>query len=125
MPRPITPKDLVKSLLQRAGRTTVGILFDYDGTLVDFAPRPDEARIDPETNERIIRLAASRQARVGVITGRSLNGLKDVSGPLDGVALAVNGGLRIVTPEQDWTQPDVVRLKPLLTSLAQELAASV
>jgi len=125
MPRTTTPAELVTALLRLAGPAPIGILFDYDGTLVDFTARPDLAHVDPETNDRLMRLAQSRRARVGIITGRSLSGLKAVAGPLDGVALAVNGGLRIVTPEQDWTQPDALHLKPALAKIAAALADPV
>jgi trehalose 6-phosphate phosphatase len=53
-----------------AGSPRVAIFFDFDGTLVPFARRPEEVEVPPTTRRALHRLTSRRRARVFVISGR-------------------------------------------------------
>ena len=51
----------------------VALLLDYDGTLVPFAPTPDEAVPDRELLDLLAALAASPQVELHLVSGRGLD----------------------------------------------------
>ena len=51
-------------------------LFDYDGTLVPIAPRPDMAVMTAVTRRRLERLIQLPSVFVAVLSGRTLADLK-------------------------------------------------
>jgi len=53
-------------------------LLDYDGTLVEIAPRPELARPTPELLKLLIRLVAQRDLKVMVVSGRPLRALQEL-----------------------------------------------
>lgn len=89
-------------------------LFDYDGTLVPMAERPEKALLDDDMHDLLHALARRADTRVAIVTGRALTALLSLTGPLSGVTLAVNGGLRIVDEGSDWIHPDVPAALPSL-----------
>jgi trehalose 6-phosphate phosphatase len=48
----------------------IALLFDFDGTLVKIAPRPDQVRLAPVARRALRRLARHPRVTVGVISGR-------------------------------------------------------
>src|SRR5262249_7591098 len=48
------------------------LLFDYDGTLAEFADTPEHALLPPATRVVLATLAAQPRVRVGIISGREL-----------------------------------------------------
>jgi trehalose 6-phosphate phosphatase len=66
--------DLLKSWnsiaaqIRRRGRVT--IFLDFDGTLVDIAPRPELVRLKPEAQDVLRRLAKHPLATLVVVSGR-------------------------------------------------------
>ena len=54
------------------------LFFDYDGTLVEIAPRPELARPTPEVLELLSRLAAQEDLKVMVVSGRPLRDLQEL-----------------------------------------------
>lgn len=115
------PDDIVRHILAWSEQGAIGLVFDYDGTLAEIAPRPEAAHISDETREQLLRLAHSGRAHVALITGRSLESLLEVAGPLTGLTLATNGGLRITEAGREWIQPDAAALVPDLQALIEEL----
>ncbi len=103
-------KRLVQQVQQVRQRGRLLLLFlDYDGTLVDIAPRPELARPTPDLLELLGRLTNRRDLRVLVVSGRPLAELKellpvpglDVLGSHGGEAL-LNGRLvRLTSPATD------------------------
>ncbi|MES0362195.1 MAG: trehalose-phosphatase, partial [Anaerolineales bacterium] len=49
------------------------IFLDYDGTLAEFAPTPDEIHPDPELIALLERLKNHQHLQVAVISGRRLS----------------------------------------------------
>ncbi|MBI4795933.1 MAG: trehalose-phosphatase [Deltaproteobacteria bacterium] len=60
---------------RRRGRPLV-LFLDYDGTLVEIAPRPELARPSPELLELLSRLTAQVDLKVMVVSGRPLRHLQ-------------------------------------------------
>ena len=56
------------------------LFLDFDGTLVDLAPRPDAVAVTDELRIRIERLAAILPGRVGIVSGRSIEQLDAMLG---------------------------------------------
>jgi trehalose 6-phosphate phosphatase len=48
----------------------VALLFDFDGTLVKIAPRPEQVRLAPTTRHALRRLARHPHVTIAVISGR-------------------------------------------------------
>jgi trehalose-phosphatase len=48
----------------------IAVFFDFDGTLVKIAPRPDQARLAPLTRRALRRLARHPRVTIAVISGR-------------------------------------------------------
>ncbi len=75
----------------RRGRPLL-LLLDYDGTLVEIAPRPELAIPSPELLALLARLAAQPYLKVMVVSGRPLEDLQQLL-PLPGLDfLASHGG---------------------------------
>jgi trehalose-phosphatase len=48
----------------------IAVLFDFDGTLVKIAPRPEQVRMAPQTRRVLRRLAHHPRVTIAVISGR-------------------------------------------------------
>jgi trehalose-phosphatase len=68
------------------------LLFDYDGTLAEFAEAPRHALLPPPTRVVLSTLASQPRVRVGIISGRELEELKEMVG-LPGLFYAGTSGL--------------------------------
>lgn len=55
---------------------TVLLLLDFDGTLADIAPTPEQARLRPRVLTLLRELARMPRLRVGFVSGRALGDLK-------------------------------------------------
>lgn len=52
------------------------LFLDFDGTLVEIAPRPDAVEVPPELPPLLARLAKRFQGAVGIVSGRPLTQLE-------------------------------------------------
>jgi len=115
-------------LLARRRRTDgrLALLLDYDGTLTPIVDRPEEAILDHDTQRLLARLADRPDTYVALLTGRSLDGLHAVAGPLAGCAIVSNGGLRI-TLADGTDQPDAAFIEAvrLMTALERALITAL
>ena len=71
------------------------LFLDFDGTLVDLAPRPDMVAVDPPLAALMRSLAARLDGRLAVISGRSAGDIATLFGT-PGFAIAGSHGLEIV-----------------------------
>jgi len=72
------------------------LLLDYDGTLVEIAPRPELARPTPEMLELLSRLTAQVDLKVMVVSGRPLRDLQEIL-PVSGLDfLGSHGGEALI-----------------------------
>jgi trehalose 6-phosphate synthase/phosphatase len=90
---------IVESAYQNAKRRV--LFLDYDGTLVGFQPKPDQARPDTELKQLLRRLAADPRNTVVLITGRGRDELEEWFGDLD-LHIFSSHGLWFRHPRQDW-----------------------
>jgi len=110
-------------LLLQAYRSTNRrlLLLDYDGTMVPFAARPEEAAPDEELITLLVRLVKDKKNTVVIISGRDLETLQDWLGEI-GADLVAEHGAQIRRPsDTKWTRqtteaPDGWKgeLRPLL-----------
>jgi len=77
------------------------LLLDYDGTLVGFADRPEQATPDRELLALLGRLATDRRKQVVVISGRPRQLLEEWFGAV-GVALVAEHGAWDRAPGDQW-----------------------
>ncbi|MCH8093264.1 MAG: bifunctional alpha,alpha-trehalose-phosphate synthase (UDP-forming)/trehalose-phosphatase [Chloroflexi bacterium] len=97
------------------------LLLDYDGTMVPFAARPEEAAPDEELITLLVRLVKDKKNTVVIISGRDLETLQDWLGEI-GADLVAEHGAQIRRPgDTKWTRqtteaPDGWKgeLRPLL-----------
>jgi trehalose 6-phosphate synthase/phosphatase len=78
------------------------ILLDYDGTLVDIARRPQDARPGPELMDELRALASLPATTTAVISGRSRSDIAPWLGDIPGLWLAVEHGALVRAPDGDW-----------------------
>lgn len=93
------PVDDPRELAARAARAGgLALLLDYDGTLSELAPTPDQAVARPGAVAALERLVARPDLRVAVVSGR---GLDDLAGHVRvaGVWLAGSHGAHLRAPD--------------------------
>lgn len=94
--QPVALEDFDSYLAPYVGqRHILTLLLDYDGTLAPIAKHPDLAVIPPETKKVLERLANHPDVFVAIISGRSVNNVKEMVG-IDGITYAGNHGLEIL-----------------------------
>jgi trehalose 6-phosphate phosphatase len=108
------PQELAQRL---AGENRLWLFLDYDGTLADFAPTPDEINPDPELIRQLEQLAALPGIRIAVISGRKLSHIQALL-PVPGIWLAGTYGADLWTPDGQIVQRlDRATIRPILDSL--------
>lgn len=70
------------------------VFFDFDGTLVDLAPRPDGVRVGPRLTDLLGRLARLLGGAVGVVSGRPVSEIDAHLQPLRLPVAGVHGAER-------------------------------
>ncbi|HSO28137.1 MAG TPA: trehalose-phosphatase [Anaerolineales bacterium] len=93
------------------------LFLDYDGTLADFAPTPDDILPDENVIDLLARLAQHASIRVAVVSGRRLSHIQELL-PVDGILLAGTYGIEIQTQEgEQIDQVDTALIRPVLDAL--------
>jgi trehalose 6-phosphate phosphatase len=100
------------------------LFLDYDGTLDDFAPTPDEILPNDRVIDLLERLKEAPAVRLAVVSGRRLAHIEELL-PIPGVLLAGTYGLEMRTPEgelrlrvrEEEVRPTLARLKPRWSEL--------
>jgi trehalose-phosphatase len=75
-PPDVTPPSVIVDAIARGPAGPRLLLFDYDGTLCEFAPTPDAAFMPARRRELLRRLAARPGVTVGVVSGRRLDDVR-------------------------------------------------
>lgn len=113
------PAGLAALIERAAARPRMLLLLDYDGTLVPIRARPDLTRLGGERRATLKRLQRGR-ARVAVISGRSLRGLREQV-PIPGIAYGGVFGLELAAPGWGWRHPSAKARRPALAALKRSL----
>lgn len=102
----------------------IRLFLDYDGTLAEFAPTPDDILPDEEVISLLTGLAAHPRVRLAVVSGRRLSHVLDLL-PVPGILLAGTYGVEMRLPEgeqaeqasYDEIRPTLERIKPRWAAL--------
>jgi trehalose 6-phosphate phosphatase len=101
------------------------LLLDYDGTLVEIAPRPELARPTQELIKILVRLASLPGLAVVVVSGRSLKNLQEFL-PIGGLNYLGSHGAEGLIGGEPWTPKvdagSTEEQEELQTQLARKLA---
>lgn len=101
------------------GRPLV-LLFDYDGTLADFATSPSQACLPRETEHALQAVADLPRVTAGIISGRELEDLKHMVN-LPGLFYAGTSGLECEFEGRTVTHPLVRHCTQMMDQLARSL----
>ena len=96
------------------------LLLDYDGTLTPIVENPKKAVISKETKELLQKLSNSSHCALGIISGRSLQDIKNTVGIKD-IIYAGNHGLEIEGPKIKFESQLSPRLKEVIRNIYEEL----
>lgn len=92
----INTPDWVIQRIKQANR--YWLFLDYDGTLADFAPTPDDIIVDQALINLVSELADHQAGQVAVISGRRLEHVARLV-PIPGITLAGTYGVEIQTAD--------------------------
>ena len=81
------------------------LIFDYDGTLVPFAKRPQQAAPPPAVLDLLSALANDPKNLVGLVSGRSAENLDRWFGKIPELCLVAEHGAEIKTPSASTWEP--------------------
>ena len=97
------------------------VFLDIDGTLIDLAPTPDDARVDPDVAQLLPALVRALSGALALITGRTL---ADADRLFPGLLVPVAGQHGLVRRAADGSihahpaPPELARLRAELASFA-------
>jgi trehalose 6-phosphate phosphatase len=105
-----TQPPIVNSLPELA--TNAAFFIDFDGTLVEIAPRPELVEVEPRVRALLERLGARFDTAVAIVTGRPLAAVDGFLAPLVLATAAEHGAVRrdaagVVHEDQSWMQAAV------------------
>jgi len=96
------------------------LLFDYDGTLVEFRARPVQAKLPSGTRHHLEALSSLPRVTVGVVSGRELGELERMVG-LPDLFYAGTDGLELEFHHQTVMHPLVEHSRQLLARVGSAL----
>jgi trehalose 6-phosphate phosphatase len=98
----------------------VALFSDFDGTIVEIAPRPDAIRFTGEDADLFAAAMKSFGGAVAIVSGRNLDDVRHYVGDFDG---AISGGhgteLRIEGETERHELPDPERLEHIKAAVAE------
>ncbi len=100
------------------------LFLDYDGTLTPIANTPDRAIMSEEIKLLLERLSRSPFCKIAIISGRSLDDIKNRVG-LKGVIYSGNHGLEIEGPKIKFIMPVKPGYEKILKQIKKELSAKI
>ncbi len=78
------------------------LLFDYDGTLISFAKKPEDAKPDAELKRLLLLLARKRKNQLAIVSGRDRLTMEQWLGDLPCTLVAEHGAWIRVDASSDW-----------------------
>jgi trehalose 6-phosphate phosphatase len=108
-----------KLIRQIQNAAKLRLFLDYDGTLAEFAPTPDEIYPDSELIDLLERCDNHQRIQVSIISGRRLSHIRTLI-PIPGILLAGTYGVELLDLsgrlidrlEFDEVRPTLDKLKP-------------
>lgn len=114
--------DVVATRVKEAKHTL--LLIDYDGTLTPIVERPELANLSPETRACLQKLAKNPHLTLGVISGRTMEDLRERVG-INDIIYAGNHGLELGGPNINFVHPTAKETEPSLYSLCQDIRQAI
>ncbi len=114
--------EILASLAPVLNERKLFIGLDRDGTLVPYADRPEDARVDQSLYDLVTELCRQSGVRLGIISARSVAQLR---GDFDAkrLFLAGNYGMEICSPKGEFLiQPMALDAVPTLKEVRERLA---
>jgi len=105
-------------ILLKAAEWNPFFFFDFDGTLAEIVPTPEEAGLKPIARHVIMELAA--KFPIGIISGRKLNELRKLVG-IKGIFYSGNHGVEIEGPGVKFVEPNSAKSSGYIISLGQKI----
>ncbi|MDD5044198.1 MAG: trehalose-phosphatase [Candidatus Omnitrophica bacterium] len=96
------------------------LLLDYDGTLTPIVETPEKAIIHKDTKELLQKLSKNPYFKLGIISGRSLQDIKNIVGIKD-VIYVGNHGLEIEGPKIRFESEISSRSKSIMQDIAMDM----
>ncbi len=96
------------------------LLLDYDGTLMPIVKTPSKAIIHKDTKGLLQKLSRSPYCKIGIISGRKLEDIKNIVG-VDGITYVGNHGLEIQGPKIKFESQVSPRLKSIICNIATDM----
>lgn len=116
--------DLSSRLALLAGTSRLLVVSDFDGTLAEFSTDASNVPINAEAVSALQRLAALPETTVAILSGRHLDGLKQVSGFGPEFVLAGSHGLECAEYQFEMTAEQASVLDQV-SNFFEELAAGI
>jgi trehalose 6-phosphate phosphatase len=108
---------LVNRLLNADGLLA---MFDFDGSLAPIEDHPDEAALPPATRTALEDLRDAPDVRVGIVSGRGREDLRDRV-DINGISYAGNHGLELHAGDERRTHPAAADARDDIEALSDEL----
>ena len=118
----ITPFDLIVIIKASLQERNLLLALDYDGTLVEYAPRPELAQPPLELLRLLVPLATMPGLQVLVISGRPLKEIKTLL-PIPGLNYVGSHGGEGCLAGHSWAFQEKRHLRLIVRELQQDLAA--
>lgn len=96
------------------------LLLDYDGTLVPIVETASKAIIHKDTKELLQKLSRSLSCKIGIISGRKLEDIKNIVG-IGGIIYVGNHGLEIQGPKIKFESQVSPRLKSIIRNIVTDM----
>jgi trehalose 6-phosphate phosphatase len=112
------------TVLRPPARPGLALFLDVDGTLMDLAPAPDEARLRPDTVPLLARAVESLDGALALVSGRSIDQIDRLVWPLRLPVAGVHGLERRTAQGDRIAHATSSSLDPVRRSL-REFAESV
>ncbi len=98
------------------------LFLDYDGTLADFAPTPDDIEPNPEIIHLLEQLARKPVIHIAILSGRRLEQTRLLL-PVAGIFLAGTYGIELMTPTgQVVDRMEFMAVRPVLEDIKPQWA---
>jgi len=113
-----TSEAVAEEIGRRLGDRHILVLTDFDGTLSELAPTPDDAVISEEVRSQFAQLAALDSVTTGVVSGRRLADVRRRVG-VGGEFVAGLHGLEIVGPHETYEHEALAAVAPVIRDLRE------
>lgn len=100
------------------------LLFDYDGTLVPIMEHPRDASLAAESRRILENLSRTSRIRVGIVSGRAIDDLKNVAG-IKGIDYVGTCGLELELDQIAVIPRAAIQAGTLVPQLAHQLKAVI